>query len=149
MKKLLVCLTIIVAIGGTYYALRPALYGRPYTYSTKQDISQITGIDIVQVVHSGYLTSKQFEKVGSQISIPQERWSELIDNVQEINCTQYPNYYVVNSFNGWAIRICYADGAIELIGNYSGFYCDRDGNMEFLQYDLLDLDFDNLIQSFM
>ena len=93
----------------------------PLTYRFGGDTDQIASIEIAEGLDESDAWKAEYESREVITLIQEEMWTTFLSDFKQVECHKYWND-PCQAFSGEIIFITYADGAIEIISEWTTFY---------------------------
>lgn len=139
MKKVIVFLMMgITTITLLLYCYRPIAY----PFSQKKDA--IVQIDIVEIDDYRIINTGNFDMITICKSIDQSKQSSFVSKFEDLHChkSRGPSQ---ECLEGRAVRFTYNDGAFEIVGAETAFYCTANKDWSYPAYYYNYNDFNNFL----
>ena len=103
----------------------------PFSYTFRQDRSNITKIEICAYEH-------EYAKDGGPMTplaeIAEEDVDSFLDDIQALDCREFIMYDSIVSYGDLIVRILYSNGEAEIIGMYNIGWMSADNVLELTRY---------------
>ena len=109
------------------------LCGQRNKFTLSQPYDNVSSVEIVYVADDNILVKGFLDSIQSVCTVNVGQWHAFFDDFYSITCSQYLND-PAESVTGEVIRVTYKDGAFDLIGRYSIFYCTSEKSWDYLPY---------------